>query len=287
MEVVFHDFRYALRAFRQNPGFTITAIVALALGIGASTSIFSVLNAVLLRPLPFTEPERLVVFDTRNGGGLVSSPAKYNFWREQTSLVQDISAFRFGALNLTGGSNPEQIGSAHVSADFFRLFGVSILRGRGFLRQEDVPGGGHVTVISHRLWERRFGGDSGVIGKSISLNGESYQVVGILGPSRDGQSFLDGWEQERVPDVWIPFQIDPHSGEDNAYLTVAGRLKPGVTLEAVRAQLQVATEQFRRRFPGHLDVGPKSIFTVIPMQDVLTGDAREQLQILAGAVWCC
>jgi predicted permease len=284
LEPLVIDILYSLRTFRHSPGFTVTAIVALALGIGSSTAIFSVLNAVLLRPLPYPEPERLVMFDTRNGGGLISSPAKFNFWREQTSLVQDISAFRFGALNLTGGSNPEQVRSAHASADFFRLFGVPVMQGRAFSKQEDTPGGGRVAVISHRLWERKFGRDSAIIGKTISLNGEPYQVVGVLGPGSDGQSFLDGWQQDGTADVWVPFQIDPNSGEDNAYLTVAGRLMPGVTLEEAKAQLRVATEQFRRRFPGDLSVGPKSAFNLLSMQGAMDGDVIEQLEILAGAV---
>jgi putative ABC transport system permease protein len=225
-----------------------------------------------------------VVFETRNGGGLVSTPAKFNFWREQTSLAQDISAFRFGALNLTGGSNPEQIACAHVSADFFRLFGVPIMQGRVFSKSEDTPGGGRVAVLSHRLWMRRFPGDPAAIGKSVSLNGEPYEVIGILGPGADGQPFPDGWQQERVADVWVPFQIDPNSTEDNAYLTVAGRIEAGFTLDTAVAQMRVATEQFRRRFPGDLSIGPTSAFTFLPMRDAVQGDIREQLQILGGAV---
>ncbi len=284
MESFIKDLWHSLRTFRQSPGFTITAVVALALGIGASTAIFSVVNAVLLRPMPYPEPERLVLFMTTPGWGTVASPAKFNAWREQTRVFQDISAFRFGVFNLTGGSYPEQIRSGQVSADFFRLFGVPLVRGRTFSKEEDLPRGGRVAMLSHGLWRRRFGGDLTAIGKTISLSGEPYQVIGILGPGVDSQRFSDGWQQEYLPDVWVPFQIDPASREDNAYFTVAGRLKPGVTLGMAKAELQLLAEQFRRKFPGDLTMGPNNGFSVEPMQDLMGHDVREQLQLLAIAV---
>ena len=284
MESFIKDLRHSLRTFRQSPEFTITAVVALALGTGASTAIFSVVNAVLLRPMPYPEPERLVLFMTTPGWGTVASPAKFNAWREQSRVFRDISAFRFGVFNLTGGSYPEQIRSGQVSADFFRLFGVPLVRGRTFSKEDDLPRGGRVAVLSHGLWRRRFGGDPAAIGKTISLSGEPYQVIGILGPGVDSQRFSDGWQQEYLPDVWVPFQIDPTSREDNAYFTVAGRLKPGVTLGMAKAELQLVAEQFRRKFPGDLTMGPNNGFSVEPMRDLMGHDVREQLQLLAIAV---
>jgi len=284
METVFQDLSHGFRTFRRSPGFTLTAIGTLTLGIGASIAIFSVLNAVLLRPLPYTEPERVVVFETREGGSFISSPAKFNFWRDHVQAVQDVSAFRFGVVNLTGGSESEQIKSANVSADFFRLFGISAVLGRTFSKEEDLPGGPRVGVLSNRLWKRRFDSNPAVIGKTISLDSEPYEIVGILAPAADNESFLDGWQHDRVADIWIPFQIDPGSGEDDAYLTVAARLKPGASLSTARTQLQVLIEQYRRWYPHHLDVGPRSKFTVVPMKDVMNDDIPELLSILAGAV---
>jgi putative ABC transport system permease protein len=285
MESFLNDLKHSLRTLRQNPGFTITAVSALALGIGASTAIFSVVNAVLLRPMPYPDPERLVIFlTTHGGGGTIAFPAKFNVWREQGRLFQNVSAFKFGAFNLTGGSYPEQIRSGQVSADFFRLFGVPIVQGRTFSREEDLPRGSRVVVLSQGLWMRRFGGDRAAIGKTISLSGEPYQVIGILGPAFDSQRFSDGWQQARAADVWVPFQIDPHSREDNEYFTVAGRLKPGVTLDMAKAELQLVAEQFRQKFPGDITMGPHNGFGIHSMQDALVSDVRKQLQFLASAV---
>src|SRR6202035_2355085 len=192
--------------------------------------------------------------------------------------------FRFGVFNLTGGSYPEQIRSCQVSAAFFRLFGVPLVRGRTFSKEEDLPKGGRVAVLNHGLWIRRFGGDPAVIGRSISLSGEPYEVIGILGPGVDSQRFSDGWQQERLADIWVPFQIDPTSREDNGYFTVAGRLKRGVTLGMAKAELQLAAEQFHRKFPGDLTMGPSNGFSVHSMQDFLANGVRRQLQLLACAV---
>ncbi len=286
METVLKDLRYALRTWRQSPGYAITGVVALALGIGASTAIFSVVNAVLLRPLPFLAPERLVVFRTTQGDGssTPASPAKFNFWREQTGAFRDISAYRFGVSTLTGESHPVQVRSAHVTADFFRLFGIPIMQGRGFSRQEDVPGGGRVAVLSFRFGRQRFGGDAAAIGKFISFDGALYQVIGVLGSDADGEAFPDGWQSEAVADVWVPFQIDPNSREDSEYFTVAARLQPAVTLARAKAQLRVAAEQFRRRYPGDLTMGPKNGFDIFRVRELLAGDVREEFRILGGAV---
>ena len=285
METVFQDLRHEFRAFRRSPGFTTTAIVALALGIGASTAIFSVLNAVLLRPLPFPEPERVVIFRTTGDyAGSPASPAKFNFWREQMQSFQHVSAFRFGVSILGDGPNSERVPSTQVSTDFFRLFGVLLMQGRTFSAQEDIPGGGRVVVLSHRMWMRWFGGDRSAIGKTLLLNGERYHVIGILTPSADGEAFPDGWQSEGTADVWLPIQIDPASKDDSEYFTAAGRLRPGLTLAMAKAQMPVLAQQFRRRFPGDLTMGPKNGFAVTPTRQMLSGDIGQELWILAGAV---
>jgi hypothetical protein len=178
-----NDVRYALRTLRRSRSFTIAAVAALALGIGANTAIFSVVNAVLLRPVPFPDPDRIVFFMTTSpeGSGRYASPAKFAKFRRQTDVIQDASAFRTGVVNLTGGAVPEQLRSGQVSADFFRLTGARIVRGRAFSTDEDLPRGPHVALISEGLWGRRFGSDPDVVGKPISLGGDVYTIVGIVG----------------------------------------------------------------------------------------------------------
>ena len=180
---LFKDATHSIRMFVRSPGFTLAAVAALALGIGANTAIFSIVNAVLLKPVPFPEPDRLVVFQQTSPEGAFSagSPAKFQFWREQTSVVQHVSAYRSNIVNLTGEGIPEQLRANQVSADYFRLFGASMLQGRGFTADEDRPGGELVAVLSHALWTRRFGSDPRIVGKTISLSGEPYTIIGIVG----------------------------------------------------------------------------------------------------------
>ena len=183
MNTLLQDLRHSWRMAWHSPAFTLAAVAALALGIGANTAIFSVVDTVLLRPLPYPDPGRLVVFLNTSPQGSFpgASPTKFNNWRRQTSAFQDVSAYRFSAVNLTEGE-PEQVATAHVSADFFRLFGAPIVAGRTFAAAEDLPNGGRVAVLSEGFWKRRFGGDATVVGRTLSLNGEPHEVVGVLGP---------------------------------------------------------------------------------------------------------
>ena len=167
-EAFFKDLRHSLRMFRQSPAFTLAAVAALTLGIGVNTAIFSVVNAVLLRPLSFPDPDRLVVFmnTSPQGSGPGASPAKFMHFRQQSSVVQDVSAYSTGIVNYTGGSFPEQLRSGRVSADFFRLFGAPIVRGRAFTEAEDRPQGPRVALLGYRLWTTRFDGDPAIVGKT-------------------------------------------------------------------------------------------------------------------------
>jgi hypothetical protein len=170
METFFRDLRHSLRMFRQAPGFTAAAVAAVTLGIGANTAIFSVVNSVLLKPLPFPDPDRIVIFvnTSPNGAFDGGSVPRFIVWREQTSVVQDAAAYRFGVMNLTGGDSPEQLQSGQVTADFFRLFGAQTVAGRTFTADEDRPNGGKVAVLSHGFWQRRCGGDPGMVGRCRS-----------------------------------------------------------------------------------------------------------------------
>jgi predicted permease len=278
MRDFFHDVKHSLRAFWNTPGFTFAAVAALALGIGANTAIFSIVDAVLLKPVPFPEPDRLVVFQQTGPQGAFSagSPAKFQFWRDQTSVVQDVSAYRSNVLNFTGGGVPEQLHAGQVSTDYFKLFGAPIERGRAFNADEDLPGGNHVTVLSRALWMRRFGGDPNILGKVISLSGDSYTIVGIVGPSFDVSEF------GTPPELWIPFQLDPHSQDQVHYFRVAGRLKPDVSVQQAQARLSLSSNQYKQRYPNVLqrDEG----FSVELLQNEIVRGVQSTLWILLGAV---
>lgn len=270
------DLRYAFRVLIANPAFSLTAIAALALGIGANTAIFTVVDNVLLKPLTYPEPDRMVQFmnTSPNGNSPVGSPVNFNTWRAQTSIFQDASAYDFGGpgFNLTG-SVPEQVHGIHVTEGYFRLFGAPVIAGRTFTPQEDSPNGGHVVVLSYGFWQRKFGGNPHIVGTTISLSNEPYTIAGVL-----GKSFVT----DPASDLWVPFQIDPNSTNLGHYFLVAGRLKPGVTLAQANAQLKIAAEQYRHLHP--IDLGPKDSFGVQPLRDSIVAGARTSLLILLGAV---
>jgi hypothetical protein len=202
------DVRHAARTLARNPGFTAVAVLTLMIGIGANTAIFSVVNAVLLRPLNVVNADRIVRFVGGPAGGALFPTASLPIaavWLQQTGVFHDVSAHRLDLLNLTGTPEPEQIPVARVTKDFFRLFGAPLLAGRTFSADEDRLGGNHVAVLSYGLWVRQFGGQPDIIGRAISLGSAPYVVIGVLGPGFDTEQF------NQVPDVWVPFQLDPHS----------------------------------------------------------------------------
>jgi len=278
-ETLLRDVKHALRIFIQSPAFAMAAVAALTLGIGVNTAIFSVVNAVLLRPLPFPESDRLVYFMSTSpqGSGAGASPVKFNHFRSQEEIAEAVSAFNTGILNFTGGEFPEQLRSGRVSRDFFRLLGATATLGRTFSAEEDLPGGPRVAVISHPLWETRFESDPQVVGKSISLGGEPHTIVGVLGPFR----FEDILEEQ--PQVFVPFQLDPVSRDKGHYFRVAGRLRPGVTLPQARAKMVASRAAFEALVPGALG-DPKNGFDVEPVGEVVVRSARRSLLVLAGAV---
>ena len=261
---------------RKSAGFTAVAVAALALGIGANTAIFTVVNAVLLNPLPYPQPDRIMKLGRKfsNGVGYSNSIPKYMAWRRNQAF-EAMTLYDFGALgmNLGAGSPPDQIKAAHVSADYFKVFGGSPVVGRGFTDPEDLPKGPQAAVISYGLWQSRFGGDRGIVGRTVLLNGAPFPVVGVL--PRGFQSLPEA-------DVLLPMQADPESTNQGHYLTMAGRLKPGVTRASAQAQATAAGEQFRRDYPKWMD-GNEGV-AVVPMRDAMVGDVRTALLVLSGAV---
>jgi hypothetical protein len=244
MDNFLRDLRQSVRMFVKAPAFTLAALAALTLGIGANTAIFSVVNAVMLKPVALPDPDRIVIFmnSSPQGAGPAASPAKLMHYRQQSSIVQDVSAFSTGIQNFTGGTSPEQLRSGTVTADFFRLFGAPVAVGRTFSAEEDRPQGGHVAVLSRELWMTRFNSDAGVVGKTISLGGEPYTIVGVLGKF----NFEDFGP---APQVWLPFQFDPNTTDQGHYFRAAGRLKPGVTLQQAQARMKIAADEYRRKYP--------------------------------------
>jgi predicted permease len=276
MESLIADIRQALRMMRKSPGFTASAIAALALGIGANTGLFSVVNRVLLQPLPYPQPDRLMKIGRKfqQGTGYSNSIPKYMVWR-QNNVFSAMTIYDQGALsfNISSGDRPEQAKALHVSADYFKVFGISPMRGRSFTASEDSPNGPKAAVISYKLWRSHFGSDPQIIGKAILLNGLPYPIVGLM-PS--------DFVADPPADVWIPLQADPASTNQGHYLAVAGRLKAGVTVERARAEMKLKGEEFRRVNPKWMDKGES--VAVMPMREAMVGNVKTALLILLGAV---
>jgi putative ABC transport system permease protein len=274
-----HDLRYAARLQRKNPGFTIVAVIALALGIGANTAIFSVVNTVLLRPLPYKDPGRLVMVweDATKHGYPRDTPAAANFvdWRDQNQVFEGMAAIADTSFNFTGAGDPERLEGRRVSANLFPLLGVEPQIGRVFTAAEDQPGAQRVVLLSDGLWQRRFGGDSGIVGQALTLNGESYTVVGVM-PARFQFPSSDD-------EAWVPiaFTQQEAASRGRHYLEVLARLKPGVTLAQAKSEMSTIAARLQQQYPqNNADLGA----TVQPLQEHLVGDIKPALLILLGAV---
>ena len=272
---LWNDVRHGLQMFWKSPGFTIAAVAALALGIGANTAIFSVVNAVLLKPLSYPDADRIVEFMYPSilANHFLTAIPEFHAYQRQTSLFKEVAAYDVAGpgYNLTG-DRPQQLHGIHVTEGYFRLFGAPVLLGRTFTPQEDSPNGGKVVVLSYGLWQRRFGGDSSVVGKSLSLGNEPYTIIGVL-----GKDFLS----DPQADIWLPFQFPPVSDDMNHFFQVAGLLRPGIPLAQANAQLKLAALQYRRDHPKG---DPQQQFAVEPLRDSIIGDARKSLLVLLGAV---
>jgi predicted permease len=272
------DLRHSIRLLIKTPGFSVIAIAALALGIGANTAIFSVVNTVLLQPLPYPEPDRIMRIQRVYKSGDISASTsipKFMAWKNNNQTFDSMAIYDFAGpgLNLGSGDHPQQVKGIHVSEEYFRVFGVMPAQGRTFLAQEDQPGGPKAALVSSTLWQNRFGSDPSLVGKPIILGGDPYTVVGIL-PSN--------FRPDPPADVFIPLQADPNSTNQGHYLLAAGRLKPGVTMQAANANMKVAADRYRAT--NQTLMGPDESAGVMPLRDALVGDVRLPLLILVGAV---
>jgi len=289
LESIVADLRYATRQLRRTRGFTAAAILTIALGIGANTAMFSVLDTTLWKPLPIPEPDRFVVLTrialSEEGGQnkvAAASPAAFAHWQTQTNALEDVAAFLPTEFNYTGGDVAEVWRGQRVSKDLFRALRLRVLKGQTFTAEEDRPNGPRVAVISNALWSRRFAGDPEITGKTISMGGESYTVIGVV---EDSQGVLE--MSKALTDVYVPFQLDPNSPELGQTFTVVARLKAGVTLQQAREQLRSSTAAFRTKFPKA--VKPKDVFSVEPYKDLFVGlddaDDNSQTYTILGAVF--
>src|SRR5919205_1639134 len=279
MTSLLQDVKFGARMLRKRPGFTAVAVLTLALGIGANTAIFSLVNAVLLRPLPYPEPERLVMLweDAARIGFPKNTPAPANYvdWKSQTKSFEGVAATMWATFNLTGYGEPLKVNGHAVTADLFNVLGVRPALGRGFNADEEKTGSDRVVILSDGLWRDTFGGDPAIVGRDILMSGEKYTVVGVM--PREFQ-YIE-------PDIrlWVPLALAPEdwANRDAHYLTVVGRLKDGVSVEQADADLKAVMARISRDHPAEAaELGAY----VMPMREQVSGDVRRPLLMLVVAV---
>ena len=275
------DIHYGLRMLRKNPGFTAIAVIALALGIGANSAIFSVVNAILLKPLPYKNPDQLVMIweEATHLGFPKDTPPPANFidWRQQATVFDGMAATSYRSFNLTGVGEPERLDGRRVSANLFDFLGVKPIVGRTFVPEEDKPGA-KVVLLNESLWQRRFGGDRSVIGRTLNLNGEPYTVIGVL-PHSVRLPSQGNWRDQ----VWVPIAFSPEEAANRGshYLEVIARMKPDVTLSKAQAEMDTIAARLAKQYP---DVNARRGAVVKPLHEEIIGNMKSALLILLGAV---
>ena len=274
MDALLADVRYGLRLLRKSPGFTVIAIATLALGIGANTAIFSTVDALLIRALPYAEPDRIVmVWEDAHEAGFprnTPAPGNYHDWARLNHAFSGIAATRGAFANLTGDGVPEQVVGRAVTPNFFSVLGVKPVVGRTFTDDEDRSSA-QVVLISFGLWQRRYGGDRAILGKTMLMNGNRYEVIGVM-----PRGFVF---RNRDLDYWIPTSFSPEAAAMRLshYLNVVARLAPGVALEAAKDDLRRVDEALQRQYP----IVNRNIRTVlVPIKEELLGNTRVELIVL-------
>ena len=279
LDTVWQDVKYAARGLRKSLAFTLFAVAVLALGIAANTAIFSIADAVLLRPLPYRDASQLMMVweDASSYGFPANTPAPGNFsdWKARNHVFEDTAALSYDTLNMTGDGTPEQLNGASVSANLFSVLGVNPALGRDFRPEDNAPGAARVAIISHGLWVRRFGVDSGIVGRELRLDDRKYTVVGVMPPG-----FLF---PERATEIWVPWQLTKEKLADHGshFLTVVARRKRGLSLQTVNAELATIAKQIEREHP---DDNAKVGAFAAPLREHLAGDIRPAILVLFGAV---
>jgi putative ABC transport system permease protein len=278
MTTLKQDLRYGVRMLLKNPGFAIVAVIALALGIGANAAIFSVVNTVLLRSLPYDDPDRLMVLRENKLPEFPEfsvSPGNFLDWQKENTTFEKLAAINGTAYNLVGDAEPERLRGARVSAGLFEMLGANPAQGRTFLDDEDQPGHDNVAILSSSLWKRRFGSDPNVVGQAITLSATSYTVIGVMPPAFQ---FPD-----RETDVWTPIAFNARQAQQHGahYISVIGRLKPGVTQEQAATEMDAIAGRLAEQYP---DTNTGWRVNVLPMQESEVRDIKSALLVLLGAV---
>ncbi len=274
MDTLLQDIRYAARSLRRSPGFTIVAVLTLALGIGANAAIFSVVNGVLLRPLAYANPDRLVMVwgHNENIGNETASLPDFKDWRERNTVFEGMAAVANTRFDVTGDGEPERVDAALATADFFRVLGVAPALGRAFNANEETSGRDRVVVLSHGYWERRFGSRADAVGRTITLSGLPYTVVGVA-PA--------GFRFGNPSEMWAPLRTDTTRGRRADFLTVVARLKPGTTLDQAQAQMTTIGRALEAQYPAS-NAGWRP--ELVSLKEQLVGDVRPALLVFMGAV---
>jgi putative ABC transport system permease protein len=275
------DLRYGVRVLAKSPVFTAIAVLTLALGIGANTAVFSVVNGVLLRSLPYQDPERIITIwhPSRGGHTLGLTDVEFFDIRDRNQVFEEVAAYATGATNFTGAGEPERVTATWVSAGFFQVLGVQPSLGRVFTADEDKPDFAPVVVLSYGLWQRRFGADQNAIGRQVSLNGISRTVIGVMPPGFQFES--------REVEMWLPLGLDPANVEPGSRSYPAiGRLRPGVNLEGARVEINAVAaqlaEEYKTRFPRGANA--TSSLNLIPLHELIVGDVRPALLLLLASI---
>lgn len=283
MITLIQDLRYALRSLVKQPGFTLVALLTLALGIGANTAIFGIVNAVLLRPLPYHEPDRVVMLWSHwiNWTKTWVSQPELVDYQQQARSIEHVAAFSSTSFNLTGGGEPLRVRAAQVQPEIFAALGAQPLAGRVFTAEEDQPGHERVAILTEGLWRTQFGSDPGIVGRTIQLDAAGYTVVGVLPAAL--RLPLD-YASRTFTQVWVPLALGPNNPQQrgNHGLNALGRLRPGVPLAQAQAEIDAITRGFLQRFPNSYD--REFGLTLVPAPLEVFGDVRPALLVLLLAV---
>ena len=280
LETLLQDLRFAFRVLRKSPGFAVTVVITLALGIGANTAIFSIVYGVVFRPLPYPHPQRIVELTESSPRGSDEEDVTYQemqFLQEHGSPFQFLTGYTVQGYNLSVGNKTERVKGQPVSTDYFHVLGINPLLGRDFLAEENTGDGAHVAILSYGTWQTQMGGDRETIGRTITLDGEPFTVIGVMPPGLEGSvdPILPG-----DTDVWTPLALVGQTAGSGQNIEVLGRLRPGLALAQAQAQMRSITTAFRKAFPQELDP------TTTLKYSALSGDAFERCSDdFAGAVW--
>src|SRR5215212_6623053 len=271
MDSLCKDIRYGLRGLLKHPGFTAIVVITLALGIGASTAIFSVVNSVLLRRLPYNTAERIIAIQELDPNGKLVQVTSANFldWRAQNTVFEHLAAIKTTTTNLALSDHAERLELAQTNANFFDVFGITPQYGRLFIPQDEQAGHEPVVVVSHTLWQRRFGSDPSLVGRSITLDGRNYNVIGIAPP---------GFQYPDKTELWLPplrvvpelyAQVDPTQNRGMGYLAAVALLKPGVSVAQAASEMETITTRLRQQYP---ETNNRRFNRVLSLHDHLIGD---------------